>query len=315
MFIEDSYACRTGKGTHYGIGRVEGFITACSAGHTRDCHILKLDVQGFFMHIDRRVLMQRLEAFIMERYRLPDRDLVLGLCRTIVYCDPAKDCHIKGSREDWDGLPRNKSLFHSPEGCGLPIGNLTSQVFANFYMHHFDLFMREQLGFAHYGRYVDDFIIVHRDRDVLKTAVPRIAAFLHDDLGLTLHPHKVYLQHCSKGVQFLGTVLRPGRRYAGRRVKNGFARAITLYNRKSPTDDAPALDRLLSSVNSYLGILGHASTYRLRRKLLGRLSAGWYAYCRASDDMGKLVRKRPVSKKKVSQSAMPLMHETLRNRK
>ena len=90
--IFDTYACRVGKGTHMGIWRVERFLRRCSHSYTRDCYILKLDVQGFFMSIDRGILHRRLEAFVREKYSAPDRDLVLGLCRKVVFCDPARNC-------------------------------------------------------------------------------------------------------------------------------------------------------------------------------------------------------------------------------
>jgi hypothetical protein len=113
-----SYACRVGKGTHMGIRRVERFMRSCSRNYTRDCYILKLDIQGFFMSIDRGILYRRLEAFVGEKYSAQDRELVLGLCRKVVFCDPARNCVVKGCRADWDGLPADKSLFHSrPESA------------------------------------------------------------------------------------------------------------------------------------------------------------------------------------------------------
>ena len=80
--------------------------------------------------------------------------------KKVVMNNPATNCIIKGKKSDWDGLPKNKSLFHSPKGCGLPIGNLTSQVFANFYMDKFDHYIKHNLGIRYYGRYVDDFVVV-----------------------------------------------------------------------------------------------------------------------------------------------------------
>ena len=111
--IFDAYACRVGKGTHMGIRRVERFMRSCSRNYTRDCYILKLDVQGFFMSIDRGILYRRLEAFVREKYSAPDRELVLDLCRKVVFCDSARSWIIKGRCGDWDGLPADKSLFHS----------------------------------------------------------------------------------------------------------------------------------------------------------------------------------------------------------
>lgn len=126
-FIFDSYACRTGKGTHLGIRRVDCFIRRCSHNYTRDCYILKLDMKGFFMSIDREILLNRLRVFIENKYTAPDRELIIDLCSKTVFHDPARHCLVKGLRSDWNGLPPSKSLFHSPPGCGLPIGNLSSR--------------------------------------------------------------------------------------------------------------------------------------------------------------------------------------------
>lgn len=85
--------------------------------------------------------------------------MIIDLCRKVIYHDPVNHCIIKGNKSDWDNLPRDKSLFYTPDNCGLPIGNLTSQVFANFYMNSFDHFIKHNLKIRYYGRYVDDCVI------------------------------------------------------------------------------------------------------------------------------------------------------------
>jgi len=175
--IYDSYACRTGKGTHFGIQRVNSFIKKCSKNYTIDCYILKLDVQGFFMHIHKGFLFERVQLFINQKYHARDKTILLELCRKVIFNDPTKNCIIKGNKKDWENLPENKSLFHSPPNCGLPIGNLTSQIFANFYMNEFDHFIKHKSAIVYYGRYVDDFVIIHSDKDRLKTFLPTISDF------------------------------------------------------------------------------------------------------------------------------------------
>jgi RNA-directed DNA polymerase len=113
-------------------------------------------------------------------------------------------------------------LFYSPLDCGLPIGNLTSQVFANFYMNAFDYFIKKELGIKYYGRYVDDFVVVHQDKEYFKSLLPVITDFLKSQLDLTLRPKKIFLQHYSKGVPFLGTVIKPNRIYIANRTKGNF---------------------------------------------------------------------------------------------
>ena len=152
IFINDSYACRTGKGAHLGIKQLDGFIKSCSGNYKTDCYILKLDIAGFFMHINRNILFKRLQQFILRNYQAEDKTLVLEICEKLIFNNPAENCIIKGKKSDWVGLPKNKSLFHSSPGCGLPIGNLTSQVFANFYLNPFDHFIKTTLNISYYGR-------------------------------------------------------------------------------------------------------------------------------------------------------------------
>ena len=255
QFIYDSYACREGKGTHFGIRRLSGFIRACSDNYNRDCYVLKLDIEGFFMHINRKTLFERLRKFIEEKYREQDKGLIIELCEKVIFNDCTANCIIKGRRNDWVDLPPSKSLFHSPPGCGLPIGNLTSQIFANFYLDAFDHFVKHDLGIRYYGRYVDDWVIVHPDKAYLQALIPRLDRFLREQLGLNVHPRKIYLQHYSKGVAFLGAVVKPGRVYIKNRTKGNFYERIQQWNeriREKERLSEQQLQSLQSSVNSYL---------------------------------------------------------------
>ena len=289
-----------GKGTHYGVQRADAFIKACSENYTKDCYILKLDIQGFFMHINRNLLFAMLDRFIHEYYTLPDKALVLEISQKIIFNNPTQNCIIKGNKKDWEGLPKNKSLFHSPPDCGLPIGNLTSQVFANFYMHRFDFFITKELGIKYYGRYVDDFIIVHSDKKYLKSLMLILSDFLITTLQLTLHPQKIYLQHYSKGVKFLGTVIKPNRIYIANRTKGNFYSAIEKQNYlvrdHKPTKEEKAA--FLSSMNSYLGIMKHYKSYKLRKRMIfKRLSGYWFNHVYLTGGIGKFVLKvRQVKK-------------------
>ena len=300
-FIYDSYACRVGKGTHLGIKRVNRFIRQCSQNYTRDCYVLKLDIRGFFMHINKTILMAELQQFIEQKYQACDKYLLLELCRKIIDYNPSKNCIVKSKRREWHGLPRDKSLFHSAIDCGLPIGNLSSQVFANFYMNTFDHFIKHDLGIRYYGRYVDDFILVHRDKAYLKSLVPLIRNRLQDRLQLSLHPKKVYLQHYSKGVQFLGAIIKPNRIYIANRTKGNFHDAIAKQNAlvkyRKPTKEQQ--DVFLSSMNSYLGIMKHYKTYKLRKMMLFKqLSGWWWNRVYLSGGIAKFVLKeKPVKQK------------------
>ena len=173
QFITDSYSCRKGKGTHYGIKRVAGFVRECSKNYSEDCYILKLDISGYFMSINKHKLWGKLQTMLQEappdlpsgeekEERIPNVgvdctsfppegglrgafDLVHYLLEKVIWNDPREGCIVKGKPADWDGLPPSKSLFHAAPDCGLPIGNLTSQLFSNVYLHDFDCFVKNEL--------------------------------------------------------------------------------------------------------------------------------------------------------------------------
>jgi len=137
------------------------------------------------------------------------KELLAYLLPIIIFNDPTKNVHIKGSKELWEQLPHDKSLFLADPDCGFPIGNLTSQLFSNVYLDHLDQFVVRELHIHYYGRYVDDFVIVHTDLDYLKSARRQIEQFLRERLYLTLHPHKVYIQPATHGVEFIGARIYP----------------------------------------------------------------------------------------------------------
>lgn len=292
--IYDSYACRVGRGTLFGVRRLQRFIRSCSENYTRDAYVLKLDISGFFMHINVEILFARLACFIQDRYGAADRALLIELCRVVLFNDVRDNCVIKGKRSDWDGLPAGKSLFGSPPGCGLPIGNLSSQVFANFYLNSFDHYVKAELGVRFYGRYVDDLVLVHPDRQYLASLIPVLRSYLAERLGLEIHPRKIYLQHHGKGVPYLGAVIKPGRVYVGKRTKGNFHAAITTHNAvvaDHPPDQGER-DAFLASMNSYLGFMKHYDTRRLRAAIVGKHVTGWWAYAHVNGGVEKFVLRR-----------------------
>lgn len=255
-FIHDSYSCRKGKGTLFGIRRLQHHIRSCSHNYSRDCYVLKLDLRGYFMNIDRRILYDRIEAALPSD--MPGRDFVLWLTHEVVMYEPIVNCRVKGCLEDWADLPTEKSLFYAGDSKGMPIGNLTSQLFSNIYLNAFDQWMKRNIGFRHYGRYVDDFYVVHESKELLKKSIPLIAEFLECNSGLTLHPGKVVLQHYDKGVRFLGTVVFPYRIIPAERVRNKMKRAF-LYVDSGAVSPAG----MRSTLNSYLGIMRHLSSNKM----------------------------------------------------
>lgn len=260
-FIYDSYSCRKGKGTLFGIKRLQHHIRSCSRNYSRDCYVLKLDLKGYFMNIDRNILYSRIEESIPSD--MPQRDFVLWLTHEIVMYEPIVNCRVKGSLEDWDDLPQEKSLFYAGDGKGMPIGNLTSQLFSNIYLNDFDQWMKRVLGFKHYGRYVDDFYVVHESKEVLKKSIPLIADFLKYKSGLTIHPDKVYLQHYNKGVRFLGAVILPYRVIPAQRVRKKMKCAFTDVD-----SGTMGPFEIRARLNSYLGMMQHLSSYKIVTDLI-----------------------------------------------
>jgi hypothetical protein len=274
QLINDCYSCRIEKGTHYAVKRMYEFVKACSQNYTSDCYVLKLDIKGYFMSINKRILwnklLKMLQFFVPGPLSGMNKDTLLWLIDLVLRNDPTQSCIIKGRKSDWTGLPLSKSLFHNPKDCGLPIGNLTSQLFSNVYLHDFDYFVKNELEAEYYGRYVDDFVLIHPDKKFLLKAKEKINLYLKENCGLELHPKKIYLQHYSKGFAFLGAYIKPHRIYIGNRTKKKFIQVIAQTNLLLSKQNLTGSDLrfVQSSVNSYLGLLKHYKTYNIRKKYL-----------------------------------------------
>ncbi|MDR1716009.1 MAG: RNA-directed DNA polymerase [Prevotella sp.] len=298
-YIEDCYSCRKEKGTHYAVRRLDHHIRSCSDNYTRPCFVLKLDLQGYFMSIDRSILYNKVK-YTLEKYATRrdmdgirwkdklDYDLIMYLAQVIIFNDPTENFLMKGCKADWDGLPSNKSLFYSKKGCGLPIGNLTSQLFSNIYMSDFDSYVKRDLKIKHYGRYVDDFYLIGTDKEKLKATIPKITVYLKNELGITLHPKKIYLQPYQRGVLFTGGFVKPHRIYIGNRIKANMTKELDRLKKEKELE----LNVLRSSVNSYLGIMKHYKSFYIRRKIMIRHA--WvfkYGYVRNCCSVFKLNRQ------------------------
>ena len=237
-FSADNYSCRKGKGTLYGIRRLDHHMRSVSESYTRPAWVLKLDIQGYFMSLERKKLYA-CALWGLDR-QFPDAGYVYQVCKylwkTIIFNDPLQDVVYNCPRSAWRGLPPSKSLFRQPKGRGIAIGNLTSQLLSNMYLDQLDRFVTLELGFAHYGRYVDDFFIVSADRSVLIDTTKTIEHYLKRELGLTLHPHKRHLQEVNRGVAFLGAVIYPHRIHPGKRLKRNMIAALTSSDLTPETD-------------------------------------------------------------------------------
>lgn len=299
LFINDTYSCRVGKGASYGIKRLNHFIRSCSDNYKRDCYILKLDIKRYFMSIDRLILYRKIER-ILSRFKNEidfNFDLIMFLIAKIIFHNPVKNCVIKGTKRDWNGLPKSKSLFWAKDGRGLPIGNLTSQLFGNIYLGGLDNFVKYNLNCDYYCRYVDDMVIVHRDKEYLKFIIPVIRNYLKNKLFLELHSNKIYLQHFEKGVSFLGAIIKPYRIYIKNKTKGNFYNKIRFWNKYLTEKEGKLtktdIQKILASVNSCLGTMKHYNTYNLRKKIIDKyflLYFGRYFYF--SPDYNKIIAEK-----------------------
>jgi RNA-directed DNA polymerase len=297
ILINDTYSCRRGKGVHYGIRRVNHFIRSCSNNYQKDCYILKMDVKEYFMSMNRDILFSIIkDNLLKKRERINfDLTLILYLLKKTIYNNPTKNCIVKGKRSSWQGLPKTKSLFGAKINCGLPIGNLTSQLFGNIYLNGLDHFIKRDMGIKYYGRYVDDFVIIHNDKEYLKNIIPKIKKFLEEELELILHPKKIYLQDYKKGVMFLGAVIKPFRIYIANRTKGNFYTTIKKNNFSSQKSLlGEDMELLTSSINSYLGIMIHWNTYGLRCKMLKCFLAKWGDYFYENKKQTKVIFKKKL---------------------
>jgi len=310
-FIEDCYSCRTGKGTLYGARRLHQHIKVASKNFTEEAFILKLDLQGYFMSINRHLLYQKV---IKTMTKFKNRKAACGktwgervdyilmqkLLKQIIYNNPTQDCVMRGKPSLWRDLPKNKTLFGTGEGCGLPIGNLTSQLFSNVYLSDFDNYCKRDLGLKHYGRYVDDFYIVHTDKDFLLRLVGTLRAKLKDDLMLTLHPKKIYLQSIYKGVTFLGFRLKGSSFMIGRRQKVGLKRTVHQYNNKCSQNSEQKLLKFNEQINSYLGGMVHTSSYRFRRRWIDKINVKNTHYIAVNSDYTKIKSRHYLAKSRIT---------------
>jgi len=156
---------------------------------------------------------------------------------------------------------------------GLPIGNLTSQLFANIYLNELDWFVRHKLKIKNYLRYTDDFIIIHNDRQYLESLIPQIEYFLNNELKLDLHPEKVIIRKWRQGIDFLGYVSLPYHRVLRTKTKRRMFKKIGDKVDEYHFGEIPRKS-LRQTANSYLGMLQHCCGYKLKRKLVKMVCRG-----------------------------------------
>lgn len=225
-FSADSYSSRVKKGTHKSLNRFREFFRKVSKNNNKTCWVLKCDIRKFFDNIDHKILIDILKSYIL------DQDII-WLLEKVIYS------------------------FSKTSGKGLPLGNLTSQLFVNIYMNEFDQFVKHRLKAKYYIRYADDFVVLSRDKPWLEELLFRMGDFLEERLKLSLHPDKLFIKTLSSGVDFLGWVHFPGHRVLRTTTKR---RMLKKLGQNSKTE----------VVASYFGLLSHGNTNKIKKMILSK---------------------------------------------
>jgi len=222
-FIYGSYSCRVGKGTHRAVKRLEKFARTVSKNYTQDCWALKLDIKRFFASVDHDILFKLIER------RVKDKD-ILWLIKEVI-----------------------NSFAQLGVGplTGIPLGNLTSQIFANIYLNELDQFIKHKLNVRYYIRYADDFLFLDQDKQHLLHCFETVKYFLQDKLDLEIHPQKISIRKLSWGIDFCGYVVLPHYILPRTRTKRRILKKV-LMDKTSE-----------QSLQSYLGYFCHASSRKI----------------------------------------------------
>jgi len=256
IFITDSYACRKGKGNHFGVYRMFDKVKTYR-------YYGQFDIANFFSKINKHILYDCFSKVIV-RQRRPDfwKEEVLWLAKTIIFHNPTENYFYKGDPKLKKLVPQGKSLFDQDDHTGMPIGNLTSQFLANVYLNELDHFVIDSLKCRGYSRYVDDFVFFSDSKEEIIKWRNSIRIFLTEKLGLTIHPKKQQIQPCRHGIPFVGYFIKPWGITVRRNVVKTMKNKIYEFNYKKNIEHA------VQSLNSYLGHLGKAKTARLRAHLI-----------------------------------------------
>jgi hypothetical protein len=292
VFNDRTFNCRKGKGQLLGVKTLASDIKELSENYTKDCYIGKVDIKGFFMSIPKQQMADLIDDFIVKHYKdETDKESLRYVCRELILHDPSKDCIKKGKLKLFDLLPKHKSLLKKDDGCGFAIGNLFVQLFANLYLNRLDRIIESSTPY--HVRYVDDIVFLTGTKEEVFCIIRAIRKEL-SRIGLSLNESKSYIQHYSKGVDFTGAFIKPGREYIGNRSVGGFVNAIHKANNAKTTEE---FIHAVGSINSYLGMMKHYASYAIRRKYLSLLNHNFYKYAYIGRNFGVVHLKREYRKR------------------
>lgn len=257
-FIFDSFACIPEKGTLRAAKRLDKHIRSYTENYQIERWFLKADIANFFVAIDKDILF----SLVAKRV---EPGFWTDLLRTLLYNDPRDNFIYRGDPRLLKCVPKRKSLAQAANNVGLPVGNLTSQFFANIYLNELDQFCKRELKVKHYLRYVDDFIILGESPFYLNGMHHEIGTFLREKLHLSLHSNKKQINKTEVGINFVGFVVKHHRMF----LRRGTIRSC---NRKLEEVFQREDWEMLQSINSYFGMMRHTNSYKLRKKIVNRLS-------------------------------------------
>ncbi len=284
QFIFHSYACRQNKGGHLAVSHLSRFLRQLTANFSQPGFYQQIDISNFFARIDKPTLNTILKQHIQRYYNCePSKQKqLLWLTETIINHDPTSNYHLNGSAKLHRKVPKHKSLFNQPISKGLPIGNLTSQFFANVYLNQLDQFCKRQLKIRYYLRYADDVVMLNQDKQQLLYWQQRIQEFLLQKLKLTLNPTKTKIASIYQGVDFVGYLVKPNRIYVRNKTVNQVKTILNCFNRgllwvhnhqrqeavAFKTKPTPKqIKYLQAALNSYYGHFRQADSFKLRKHL------------------------------------------------
>ena len=271
-FIDPVYSNRKQKGTHKAVKQLQ-----CWMGKPECKYYLQLDIHNFFYSIQHSVLLQFLDKGLLkankqQKISTNEQDFLSGLCKTFVQADFSRSMALNAYLSQ--KVPPHKQLSQQPLGQGLPIGNLTSQFFANVYLNALDQFIKHQLKCKHYLRFVDDFVLLAKCPKQLSLWQVQISHFLQQQLGLRLKA-KMVLKPVQLGADFLGYIVKPHYLLVRKRVINHLHQKLNVFKKQlllSLNQNWLRVDHLLiekinATLASYIGHFKHAHSLQLIRQL------------------------------------------------
>jgi hypothetical protein len=231
---------------------------------------LKLDIKSFFRSINKEILWKLMKKHIHNSSTNTEwKEEILWLTKKIIFHNPTNNFVSKVDKNTEKLLSKEKSLLWGDQNTGLPIGNLTSQLFANIYLNELDSFIKKELGFDRYLRYVDDFVILDEDYDNLFKLINQINRFLRDNLELKLCSDKTKINYTKNGIDFLGYFVKTTHTLVRRKVVKRFKKKLYQYQGNfDDFDDCIKSMEYEPIIQSYLGHFSHANSFNLIEKLL-----------------------------------------------